>query len=77
MYLDEDEFYDKKLVDSINYVLDGDDYDTGQLEAARQQADNASLALSNLLVFLNNKGIISKEEIYEVTTGYESERRKN
>jgi len=72
-YLDEKDFYKKGLSNSIQIVLDGNDYGVGQVEAATDQANNTSIALGNLLVLLEKKGMIGKKDVYEIVTGYKAE----
>lgn len=54
---------EENLVSIIETVLNGDDYEGGEVEHARAQADNASKMLARLLLMLYQTGNLSEEQL--------------
>lgn len=62
------------FVESVERILDGQDYDNGAVEAAQDQANAISALLGRLLLMMREKNLLSDEEIQAVldpsTLGY-------
>jgi hypothetical protein len=56
----------KQLCEKLRGMMEGDDYDRGALEAARAQANNASLLLERLIALLVAKSVLSEHEINHI-----------
>jgi hypothetical protein len=54
------------LDEAFKYMLDGTDYDIGQLEAMEREIDKLKLVVSKLTKILYNTDLLTKEEVTEI-----------
>jgi len=59
-------FKDKDIKDYIFHCLNGDDYDSGEMEAARKTADNVCEAFGKLIDLLTSKGLLTATDIKDI-----------
>jgi len=53
----------KNRIENIIYAIDGSDYGQGVLEDVATTVDNVRTVIANLLDFLENKGLITEDDI--------------
>lgn len=56
------------FVNVLERQLDGDDYDTGAVEAAQRTATNVSRVLAELIVKLHENGCLADEDVLSFLT---------
>jgi len=59
-------FEDKDVKDYIFHCLNGDDYNSGAVEAARKTADNVCEAFGKLIDLLSAKGLLTATDIKDI-----------